>query len=141
MIRMFIGAMVILVCAGSVAIAGGHRTMGGKGAVVYFISPADGATVSNPVTIRFGLKGMGVAPAGVRKKNTGHHHLIIDSKLETYDDPIPSDDQHKHFGGGQTETTMTLAPGKHTLQLILGDHNHIPHDKPVQSKVITITVK
>jgi hypothetical protein len=91
--------------------------------------------------VKFGLKGMGVAPAGVEKKKTGHHHLLIDTKLADYDNPVPSDEKHKHFGGGQTETTIALSPGKHTLQLVLGDHNHIPHEPPVQSKVITITVK
>jgi hypothetical protein len=109
---------------------------------VYIISPADGDVVSSPVTVKFGLSGMGVAPAGVEKAATGHHHLLID--LETLPDPgqpLPADDHHKHFGGGQTETTVDLAPGQHTLQLIMGDHNHVPHDPPVVSDKITITVK
>ena len=138
--RAVAGAAIGLMLATS-AIADGHRTMAPKGAQVYFITPQDGATVSNPVTVRFGLKGMGIAPAGVEKKNTGHHHLIIDTKLEDYNNAIPTDEKHRHFGGGQTETTVTLSPGKHTLQLIVGDHNHIPHDTPIQSKRITITVK
>ncbi|ROQ21100.1 uncharacterized protein DUF4399 [Marinimicrobium koreense] len=107
----------------------------------YIISPSDGATVTSPVTVKFGLKGMGVAPAGVERDNTGHHHLLID--LETLPDldmPIPADDQHVHFGGGQTETTVELEPGEHTLQLLLGDHLHRPHDEPVVSEKITITV-
>ncbi len=112
-----------------------------KDAEVYIISPADGDTVSSPVTIRFGLKGMGVAPAGVDKPNTGHHHLIIDAGLPPLDAPIPANDNYKHFGGGQTETTIELAPGKHTLQLIMGDLMHIPHEPPVISRKITITVK
>ena len=109
---------------------------------LYFITPTDGATVSSPVTVRFGLKGMGVAPAGVNKPNTGHHHLLIDlDKLPPLDQPVPKDEHHRHFGGGQTETTIELAPGKHTLQLLLGDQNHVPHDPPLVSEKITITVK
>ncbi len=117
------------------------QTAAPEGAQVYFISPKDGDEVKSPVTVQFGLKGMGVAPAGTDNPKTGHHHLLIDKKLENYTDPIPADDNHKHFGGGQTETTIELAPGKHTLQLILGDMNHVPHKPPVESKVITITVK
>ncbi len=118
-----------------------HKSMAPKGAALYFIAPADGATISGPVVVKFGLKGMGVAPAGVEKKNTGHHHLIINAKLDDYNASIPKDEKFLHFGGGQTQTTLKLAPGTHTLQLVLGDHNHIPHEKPVVSKVITITVK
>ena len=113
-----------------------------EGAQVYIISPADGEVVSSPVMVRFGLKGMGVAPAGIDKPNTGHHHLLIDVPDQpALDKPLPADAQHKHFGGGQTETTIELSPGKHTLQLILGDKNHIPHNPPVISEKITITVK
>jgi len=113
-----------------------------KGAEVYFISPVDGDTVSSPVTIRFGLKGMGVAPAGMKMDHTGHHHILIDAEtLPNLGFPIPADDNHVHFGGGQTETTLNLSPGKHTLQLLLGDELHVPHDPPVISKKITITVK
>ncbi|HIE54864.1 MAG TPA: DUF4399 domain-containing protein [Chromatiaceae bacterium] len=109
---------------------------------LYFITPKDGATVSNPVTVRFGLRGMGVAPAGVAKPNTGHHHLLIDvEELPPLDQPVPKDERHRHFGGGQTETTIQLTPGKHTLQLLLGDQNHVPHDPPLVSEKITITVK
>ncbi len=117
------------------------QTASPEGAKVYFIEPMDGADVASPVTVRFGLSGMGVAPAGVDKAKTGHHHLLIDTKLEDYKAPVPADDNHKHFGGGQTETKVELSPGKHTLQLLLGDHNHIPHNPPVESEVITITVK
>ena len=117
------------------------RTPAPAGALVYFLSPEDGATVSSPVTIRFGLRGMGVAPAGVTSPNTGHHHLLIDvAELPPDDQPIPSDDKHRHFGLGQTETEITLAPGQHTLQLVLGDALHIPHQPPVRSEKITITV-
>jgi hypothetical protein len=112
------------------------------GAKVYFISPADGETVQNPVTVRFGLSGMGVAPAGTVKENTGHHHLLIDvSELPPMDFPLPNDDKHRHFGGGQTEITLDLPAGKHTLQLVLGDANHIPHDPPIMSEKITVEVK
>jgi len=118
-----------------------QRTKAPEGAEVYFITPTDAAAVSSPLTVNFGLKGLGVAPAGTEKAATGHHHLLIDQKLDDYGAPIPSDDKHKHFGGGQTETSIELAPGQHTLQLIVGDLNHIPHDPPIESKKITITVK
>jgi hypothetical protein len=117
------------------------RTPSPAGAEVYFIAPADGATVSSPVTVKFGLKGMGIAPAGIQFDNTGHHHLIIDADLPPAGAPVPTDAQHVHFGKGQTETTIELKPGKHTLQLLLGDFGHIPHDPVVASKKITITVK
>ena len=112
-----------------------------EGASLYIISPADGETLSSPVTVKFGLRGMGVAPAGVEMENTGHHHLIVDSGLPPLDKPIPADDHYIHFGKGQTETSIELAPGRHTLQLLLGDFTHIPHSPPVISEKITITVK
>lgn len=123
------------------ALADDHRTASPDGASVYFIAPQDGATVSSPVTVVFGLKGMGVAPAGVEKAKTGHHHLLIDAALEDYENAVPSDKMHRHFGGGQTQASVALTPGTHTLQLVLGDQNHIPHKPPVQSQRITITVK
>ena len=108
---------------------------------VYFIEPADGAITSATFKVKFGLQAMGVAPAGVNIKNTGHHHLLIDTKvLPDMSKSLPASDQVKHFGGGQTETQLTLAPGVHTLQLLLGNHVHIPHNPPVLSKKITITV-
>lgn len=111
-------------------------------ASTYFISPNDGETVTSPVTVRFGLNGMGVAPSGVDRKNTGHHHLLVDvDSMPPMDDPIPSDDQHLHFGGGQTQTTLELEPGQHELTLLLGDETHTPHNPPVKSKTITITVE
>lgn len=110
-------------------------------AVLYIISPADGATVEGPVTVRFGLKGMGVAPAGVARPDTGHHHLVVDAPTPSLDGPLPADARHIHFGGGQTETTLELAPGTHTLQLVLADKDHVPHDPPLVSERITITVK
>jgi hypothetical protein len=114
-----------------------------QGAEVYIIAPAEGATVSNPVTVRFGLKGMGVAPAGIKFDGAGHHHLLIDTEVKDLSVAIPPavDNKVLHFGKGQTETTLTLPPGKHTLQLVLGDHLHVPHQPPVTSKKITITVK
>lgn len=111
-------------------------------AKVYIISPADGATVDRDVTVRFGLSGMGVAPAGIEKDHTGHHHLLIDvATLPVAGQPIPNDEHHKHFGGGQTEAVLHLTPGTHTLQLELGDANHVPFAPPVVSKKITIHVK
>ena len=111
-------------------------------AKVYIISPKDGDVVDKEFTVVFGLKGMGVAPAGADLPNTGHHHLLIDlEKFPNMNLPIPADDNHKHFGKGQTETTLKLDPGKHTLQLLLGNYLHIPHDKEVISKKITSTVK
>ena len=118
------------------------RTPAPANAMVYFLSPANGATVSSPVTIRFGLRGMGVAPAGVTNPNTGHHHLLVDVDTLPPDNlPIPNDANHRHFGLGQTETELTLPPGQHTLQLVLGDALHIPHQPPVVSEKITITVQ
>tara|TARA_R110002096_G_scaffold196404_13_gene379284 strand:+ start:2157 stop:2654 length:498 start_codon:yes stop_codon:yes gene_type:complete len=111
---------------------------------LYIISPKAGDTVEGPITIQFGLKGMGVAPAGIylgEEKPTGHHHLIIDADLPNLKLPFPMDDNYKHFGGGQTEVTVELPSGEHTLQLVLGDHAHIPHDPPLMSEQITITVK
>jgi Domain of unknown function (DUF4399) len=112
-------------------------------AAVYFINLKDGDAVNSPFKIQFGLSGMGVAPAGVEKANTGHHHLVIDATLspEELKQPIPSDAKHVHFGGGQTETMVTLPPGRHTLQLVLGDWTHIPFNPPIMSPVITVTVK
>ena len=117
------------------------ETMAPAGANVYIISPSHGETVSSPVKVVFGLSGMGVAPAGVNKEKTGHHHLLIDTAVPDLNLPIPADDNHKHFGGGQTEVSIELAPGEHTLQLLLADFAHIPHNPPVMSEQITITVK
>jgi hypothetical protein len=110
------------------------------GAYCYIGWPNNGETVKSPFKVWFGLRGMGVAPAGVDKPNTGHHHLIVDADLPPPDQPIPNNKNYLHFGGGQTETTLDLPPGKHTLQLLLGDANHIPFNPPVMSKKITITV-
>jgi len=131
-------ALVLAVCTSCSSAIAADSPQGSK---VYFISPKDGESVRNPVVVRFGLKGMGVAPAGIEMVNTGHHHLIIDAPLPDLAATIPTDEHHRHFGGGQSETEITLAPGEHTLQLLLGDHLHIPHNPPVVSEKITITVE
>ncbi len=117
------------------------RTPSPTGAEAYIISPKDGAKIHGPVRVLFGLKGMGIAPAGVKFDNTGHHHLLVDAAVP--DDlslPLPSTERIVHFGKGQTETTLNLPPGTHTLQLVLADMNHIPHDPAVISPKITVTV-
>ena len=132
---------VRVVEAGVVATPGGPRPHPSPAnARVYFVYPADGAYVSRTPVIRFGLVNMGVAPAGVEKANTGHHHLLVDAPLPPLDRPIPNDFNHLHFGAGQTEAQITLRPGTHRLQLLLGDDNHMPHVPAVYSKPITITV-
>ncbi len=113
-------------------------------AKVFFVEPADGATITGPVKVVMGVKGIEIAPAGTQKPNTGHHHILIDTSVpkgEKAAYPLPADDNIKHFGKGQTEATLTLTPGKHTLQLLVGDGNHIPYDPPLASNQITITVK
>jgi hypothetical protein len=122
------------------AATNGERHKSPPGALVYIVSPENGAYAPNTFIVRFGLEKMGVAPAGVDKPNTGHHHLIIDAALPALDKPIPNDENHMHFGAGQTEATLTLPTGKHTLQLLLGDGEHVPHDPPVYSKQITVFV-
>jgi hypothetical protein len=118
----------------------GHCSEAPASAKAYIISPKDGETVSKTFTIKFGLSGMGVAPAGTDRKHTGHHHLLIDgATLPELNKPLGKN--VKHFGGGQTEATVTLEPGEHTLQLILGDMKHQPHNPPVVSEKITVTVK
>lgn len=119
----------------------GIATPAPANAKVYFIEPQDGATVSSPVKVVFGLSGAGVSPAGFNKEGTGHHHLLIDGPTVDYTQPLPANEQIKHFGGGQTETTLVLKPGKHTLQLVFADWKHQPFNPSVQSDKITITVK
>jgi hypothetical protein len=122
--------------------AAADRSAAPAGAEVYFIAPQNGAKLHSPVTVKFGLKGMGIAPAGVKFDNTGHHHLLVDTDVSglKLDAPLPATDKIVHFGKGQTETTLTLAPGKHTLQLIFADYLHQSFDPPLTSKKITITV-
>lgn len=139
-----IRAIALLLLAAPVTLIGAeatttiNRTPAPEGAEVYFIEPSDGATLPTTFTVKFGLKNMGVAPAGTDKPATGHHHLLIDQELPPLDQPMGGDIMH--FGGGQTETEVTLEPGEHKLQLIVGDMNHIPHDPPVTSEQITVTV-
>ncbi len=133
---------ILLAAVASTALAADlPRSPSPKDVELYFISPRDGETVAGPVTVRFGLRGMGISPAGLAMENTGHHHLLIDAPPPAFHLPIPADANHVHFGKGQTEAQLTLAPGRHTLQLLLADHVHLPHDPPVLSKPITVTVK
>jgi hypothetical protein len=120
-----------------------ERTAPAANAEVYFIAPRDGATVHGPVTVRFGLKGMGIAPAGVKFDNTGHHHLLVDTDFGDLklDAPLPATDKILHFGKGQTETTLTLSKGKHTLEIVFADYLHNSFDPPLHSKKITINVE
>ena len=117
------------------------RTTSAEGANVFFITPANGATVSNPIRVEFGIAGMDVAKAGDNQPHSGHHHLLLDTDLPDLGLPIPADEHHIHFGDGSTTTEITLPPGEHTLQMLLGDHLHIPHNPPLLSESITITVE
>lgn len=124
-----------------VALAQGGPNRSPPGAAVYFIDIKDGATIPPTSTVHFGLRGMGVTAAGHQKDNSGHHHLLVDTPLPPLDKEIPNDANHLHFGAGQTETTLELSPGEHTLQLLLADHKHIPHSPPVMSERIKVVVK
>ncbi len=117
------------------------RTPSADGASVFFITPANGTTVSNPIHIEFGIAGMDVVKAGVDQPHSGHHHLLIDTDLPDVGLPIPADEHHIHFGDGSTATEISLPPGDHTLQMLLGDHRHIPHNPAVVSQPITVTVE
>lgn len=118
------------------------RTSAPEGAAVYFIGLKDGDTVTSPIKVRFGLNGMGVAPAGIAKDNTGHHHLLVNlDQAPNMEMPLPANDNVRHFGKGQTETSIELPAGTHTLQLLLGNHYHVPHNPPVMSDKISITVQ
>ncbi|HXP25097.1 MAG TPA: DUF4399 domain-containing protein [Steroidobacteraceae bacterium] len=139
MSRLLLALGVCLVAATALA---ADRMAAPAGAEVYFIAPQNGAKLHSPVTIKFGLKGMGIAPAGIKFDNTGHHHLLVDTDVSelNLDAPMPATDKIVHFGKGQTETTLTLTPGKHTLQLVFADYLHQSFDPPLTSKKITITV-
>jgi hypothetical protein len=139
MIRPVFALAICMLAAFAVA---ADRMAAPAGAEVYFIAPLDGAKLHGPVTVRFGLKGLGVAPAGVKFDNTGHHHLLVDTDISelNLDAPMPATDKILHFGKGQTETVLNLAPGKHTLQLVFADYLHTSFDPPLHSKKITITV-
>jgi Domain of unknown function (DUF4399) len=118
------------------------RTPSPPGAEAFIIWPADGTVITGgKLWVRMGLRNMGVCPKGVNIPNVGHHHLLIDTELPPFDEAIPSDRQHLHFGAGETDARIELPPGKHTLQLLMGDYNHVPHDPPIYSKKITITVR
>lgn len=135
--RMILASLLAALACGS-AMAASPRP---DNARVYIIWPGDGAVIhGGKMWVRFGLRNMGVAPAGVERANTGHHHLIIDADLPPFDEEIPADRNHLHFGAGQSEARVELPPGKHTLQLLFADHNHVPHDPPLFSDKITITV-
>ncbi len=140
--KTFLASALTLTVLTGLAVAQIPKTKAPETASVYIVSPKDGDTVSSPVTVRFGLKGMGIAPAGLNHPNTGHHHLVIDvDKGPDLNAALPVTDNIKHFGAGQTEAEIVLTPGTHTLQLVLGDYLHIPHEKPITSAKITITVK
>ncbi len=136
--------LMFAICGATLTFAQAHKTPWPEGAKVYFLSPKNGDIITGPVSVVMGLKGLGVAPAGVEKEKTGHHHILVDIDLPNADDlqnPLQLDDNFRHFGGGQTETVLNLKPGTHTLQLIMGDHNHVPYNPPITSEKITITVK
>jgi hypothetical protein len=132
----------LLCLAGAVSAQAPPKTKSVEGTTVYFIAPKDGETVGQTFTVRFGLKGMGIAPAGVQFANTGHHHMLVDlAQPPDMNAALPVTDNIRHFGAGQSEAEIKLPPGKHTLQLLFADYLHIPHDKPIVSEKITITVK
>lgn len=132
-------AVTLLMLAGAASAA--DRSSAPSEAYAYFISPAHGETVRSPLLVRFGLSDMGVAPAGVERSHTGHHHLLINmDELPPADEPMPASDQLIHFGKGQTEAWVELPAGTHTLQLVLGNHHHVMHKPVVKSKKITVTV-
>jgi Domain of unknown function (DUF4399) len=139
--KAIISAAVLALLLPATAFADAGPTPSPKGARVFIIEPKSGAEVKSPVLVKFGIEGMEVAPAGTDKPNSGHHHILIDTKLADPKSAIPADGNHVHFGKAQTEATVDLKPGSHTLQLVLGDKNHIPHDPPVMSEVITVIVK
>ena len=134
--------MVVSFAAGGAAAADLPSSPSPAGASVFIVEPADGATVTSPFTVKFGVKGMTIAPAGTDAPNSGHHHLLIDvADLPDMKLPLPANERIVHFGKGQTETQVALPPGKHTLQLVFANYLHIPHDPPVVSQRITVTVK
>jgi hypothetical protein len=144
-IVVFMSSIVIILAGGLMnptsAIADSYISPASEGAEAYLISPKDGDTVPTTFKVRFGLSGMGIAPAGVQKEGTGHHHLLVDlDVLPDIKESLPATEHIRHFGGGQTETILTLPPGEHTLQLLLANYVHVPHEPPVLSDPITITV-
>jgi Domain of unknown function (DUF4399) len=144
-VKSFTALLLVALVGSAVALAQAQRTGGpsrsGPGAEVYFIDLKDGANVPAKLKLFFGLRNMGIAPAGSDRENSGHHHLLVDTELPALDKPIPNDFNHLHFGGGQTEAEITLKPGQHTLQLLMGDKDHIPHTPPVMSQRIRVRVE
>jgi hypothetical protein len=138
-------SLFVFLVAGLVLVAAAAqlpRKPAPEGAKVYFITPKHGDVVRGPVKVQFGLSGMGVAPAGVAYEKTGHHHVLVDqTEPMNFGLPIPNDENHRHFGGGQTEAVLDLKPGKHTLQLLVADELHVAHEPPIMSEKITITVE
>lgn len=141
MYKVFVAGAVAVFLLSDIAFA--DRTSAPPNHHLYIGWPQDGTVIAagRPFRVWFGLRDMGVAPKGVTFPNTGHHHLLIDTELPAFDQEIPSDRNHLHYGAGETETMLELPPGKHTLQLLLGDSRHVPHDPPVYSKKITVFVK
>jgi hypothetical protein len=147
MIKQLIIATSLSLALSPVAWAG--ETPSAPNTKQYFVNLSDGDTVSSPVKVIFGLSGMGIAPSGVENENTGHHHILLDRAPigegedgeEEFEYGILADENNIHYGKGQTETVLDLAPGEHTLQLVLGDALHVPHNPPIFSERITITVK
>ena len=134
--------IILFVCAAFLSNVNAHRYASDEKKEVYFITPSDGVVTTNPVKIKFGATGINIVPAGIDMPDSGHHHLLINvDKLPDLKLPIPADSNHLHFGNGQTETELDFPKGKHTLQLLIGNHLHIPHSDPIISKKITITVK
>lgn len=140
--RLFISGLAVVIVTGLLVAQELPKQKAAEGTKVYILSPKNGDTVTSPFTVQFGLKGMGIAPAGINHPNTGHHHLLVDvAQVPNANAALPVTDNIRHFGAGQTEAELKLPPGKHTLQLVFADYLHIPHDKPVMSEKITITVK
>lgn len=135
------GSPAAEVSANPAASSAAARTPSAAGARVFFITPSDGDTVSSPVQLEFGLEGMELAPAGDDRPNSGHHHIIIDDELPDLSLPVPADAHHVHYGDARARAELDLAPGRHTLQLLFADHSHIPHNPPVISERISITVE
>ena len=133
--------ILIAISGGAAPASAAERQPAPKDAYAYIGWPNDGEVVTGRFRVWLGLRNFGVAPSGVNRSNTGHHHLIIDRDLPPLDEPIPNDKNHLHFGGGQTEARIELPPGTHTLQMLIGDADHVPHDPPVTSPKITITIR
>jgi hypothetical protein len=133
--------ILIAISGGAAPGSAAERQPAPKDAYAYIGWPNDGEVVTQRFKVWLGLRNFGVAPSGVNRPNTGHHHLLIDTDLPPLDEPIPNDKKHIHLGAGQTEVFVELPPGRHTIQLLMGDYDHVPHDPPVMSKKITVFVR